>query len=260
TTLILINRYEIRKNTCPIGNAGKVNEVLTKRKQDILKAIVTEYIGSATPVPSETIARKYNLNVSTATIRNEMSLLEQEGYIGKPHTSAGSVPLDIGYRYYVESLLDVKELPSEEQFLIQHLFHQVERHLDEWTRLAAAILSRMVRNAAVVTMAKAPRCRFRQVELVSIQQYMSLLVLVLNEAKIKQQFITFDTPLTQEDLWVVSNKLNRACSNSNYLEIIGLQQELSSIEKQVMSVIASLMKMEDTLNMPNHTCPASVTY
>ena len=117
-------------------------------------------------MPSQSITNDYELGVSAATIRNEMAHLEQEGYITRPHPSAGSIPSDKGYRYYVESLSDIK-LPLAEQRLISHLFHQVERELDEWLSLAATLIAQMVQNVAVVTMPKPAACQFKHLELVA---------------------------------------------------------------------------------------------
>src|SRR4030042_1689747 len=124
---------------------------LTARREAVLKIIVSEYIDTAVPVASETIFRHYKLGVSPATIRNDMVYLEEEGYIARPHTSAGSVPLDKGYRHYVESLTKKAELPLEEQYRIRKLFHEVAKEFEKWLKLAATMAARLVRNAALVT-------------------------------------------------------------------------------------------------------------
>ena len=98
--------------------------MLPPRTETILKSIVGRYIVNAMPVPSQSILNDYGLGVSSATVRNEMARLERDGYIIRPHTSAGSIPSDMGYRYYVESLEDV-ELPLNQQHLVEHMFHQV---------------------------------------------------------------------------------------------------------------------------------------
>ena len=130
--------------------------MLSPRSETILKSIVGQYIARAVPVPSQSIINDYELAVSPATIRNEMAHLEQEGYIIRPHPSAGSIPSDKGYRFYVESLSDI-ELPLAEQFLISHLFHQVEREMEEWLSLAATLTAQLVQNVAMVSHAQAGR-------------------------------------------------------------------------------------------------------
>jgi heat-inducible transcriptional repressor len=142
--------------------------VLSARTETILKSIVEQYIARPVPVPSQGIFADCNLRISPATIRHEMARLEDEGYVTRPHTSAGAVPSDKGYRYYVESLIDLG-LSMVEQRLITHLFHQVESELDEWLRLAAAIIAQMTRNVAVVSRPKLVGCRLKHLEVVALQ-------------------------------------------------------------------------------------------
>jgi heat-inducible transcriptional repressor len=122
--------------------------MLTERRSRILRLIVEEYVESAAPVGSETMVRKYRLPVSPATIRNEMAKLEEEGYITHPYTSAGRLPSDQGYRYYIESLMDEQDLTLEEKETIRHQFHQAGRELEQWVRLSAAVLAQVARNMA----------------------------------------------------------------------------------------------------------------
>src|SRR3989339_1328896 len=108
--------------------------MLRARSGQILKYIAAQYIARAVPVPSQVIADEANLGVSPATIRNEMACLEGEGYLVRPHTSAGCIPSDKCYRYYVESIEDAR-LPWEDQRMISHTFHQVEREVETWVSL-----------------------------------------------------------------------------------------------------------------------------
>src|SRR3990170_8599734 len=125
--------------------------MLTERRARILQFIVGEYITTAAPVGSQTVVRKYGLNASSATIRSEMMRLEEEGYLSQPHTSAGRIPSDKGYRYYVESLMEEEELPDDVKRTIRHQFYQVGRVMDAWAQLAAAILATSVGTIALVT-------------------------------------------------------------------------------------------------------------
>jgi heat-inducible transcriptional repressor len=137
-----------------------------------------------------------------------MARLEDEGYIAQPHTSAGRVPTDNGYRYYVETLME-EEVPSEElQQTIRHQFHQAARELEEWARLAAAILAGRLQNAAVVTTPHSPEPRLRWLELVGVHDYLALLVVVLQEARVLQQTLALEQPMTQEELTAVARRLN----------------------------------------------------
>src|SRR3989304_10050179 len=123
--------------------------MLTERRARILQLIIREYVDSAVPVGSETLVRRHGLRVSPATIRHEMVSLEDEGYLMQPHTSAGRIPSDKGYRYYVESLMEEEGLPDEIQRTIRHQFYQVGGSLEEWARLGAAAIARWGGDLAV---------------------------------------------------------------------------------------------------------------
>jgi heat-inducible transcriptional repressor len=218
--------------------------MLSPRAGIILKSIAGQYIVKGMPVSSQSITTDYELGVSPATIRNEMAHLEQEGYIIRPHPSAGSIPSDKGYRYYVETLTDI-ELPLTEQRLISHLFHQVEKELEEWLRLAAALTARFVQNVAVVTMPKPVNCRFKHIELVALQDSLALVVLVLRGARVKQQLITFDQIITQPELTTTANKLNAAYSGLSRPQILAKATELSNNEQPVTDCLLKIMRAED---------------
>ena len=218
--------------------------MLSPRAGTILKSIVGQYIVKGMPISSQSITNDYELGVSPATIRNEMAHLEQEGYIIRPHPSAGSMPSDKGYRYYVETLTDI-ELPLTEQRLISHLFHQVEKELEEWLRLAAALTARLVQNVAVVTMPKPANCHFKHIELVALQDSLALVVLVLRGARIKQQLIIFDQVITQSELTATANKLNAAYSGLTRPQILAKATGLSTAEQQVSDCLIKIMQAED---------------
>ena len=221
--------------------------MLSSRKQAILKSIVEQYINRAIPIPSQQIVKEYEVAVSSATVRNEMAFLEHEGYILRPHTSAGSIPSDKGYRYYVETLND-PAMPVSERFLIDHLFHQVEDELENWLSLAATMLSRMTQNVAVVSLPRTADARFKHVELVSIQNSMGLIVFVLDGAKVKQQLINFTSPVDQAQLTSISNKLNQVYNGLNREQITNAKLELTTVEKAISDYLVHMMQMEDEKN------------
>jgi len=206
--------------------------------------MVSRYIESAVPVSSQNLVNDYELRVSPATIRNEMANLEQEGYIIRPHPSAGGIPSDKGYRYYVESLTGLA-LPLSEQRLINHLFHQVEGKLEEWLSLAAALIARLAQNVAIVTMPKSADCQFKHLELVALQDSLALIVLVLHGARVKQQLITFDQVITQAELSAMANKLNAAYAGLTDSQILAKKDiELSSMEQQLTDYLVTIMRAE----------------
>ncbi len=218
--------------------------MLSPRTETILKSIVGEYITTAVPVPSETIAHNYELRVSPATVRNEMAHLEQDGYILRPHPSAGSIPSDKGYRYYVESLRDIG-LPLAEKRLISHLFHQVEREMEVWLSLAATLIARLAQNVAVVTTPKPAYCQFKYLELVALHNSLALLVLILYGARLKRQLITLDQAMSQPELTTIANKLNTVYSGLTRLQILAKGTGLSPTEQQLTDCLVKIMQAED---------------
>lgn len=216
------------------------------RTDRILNFIVTEYILRATPVPSQSITREANLGVSSATVRNEMAYLEREGYISRPHTSAGAVPTDKGYRYYVDSLRNIK-LPLDDQRLMSHLFHQVESRLEEWLGLAAALVARSAQNVALVTMPKPADCQFKRLELIDLQDNMVLVILILRGVKIKKELVNFDHPVAQSDLTAIANKLSIAYAGLNRSHIEASKIKLTPVEQQLSDCVVKMMQSEDEL-------------
>ena len=218
--------------------------MLAPRTEKILKSIVNWYIDHAVPVSSQNLVKDYYLGVSSATVRSEMAYLEQEGYIIRPHTSAGSVPSDKGYRFYVTSLDEVA-LPLSEQRMISHLFHQVEGRMDEWLSLAAAVISRLSQNTTVITIPKPADCQFRHMELVSIQEALVLMVLVLRGARIKQQLLTTERPVTQAELTAISNEMNPAYVGQTGSEISAKNPKSSSLKQLITDNLVKMMREED---------------
>ena len=219
--------------------------MLSPRMETILKSIVGQYILKATPVPSHSIVGEFVMSVSPATIRNEMVHLEKDGYITRPHTSAGSVPLDKGYRTYVASLGEVK-FPQDEQRLVNHLFHQVEQELDEWLNLAATLAAQRAQNVALVTVPRTESSRFKYLELVSLQDLLALVVLVLRGAKVRQKLINFDQAVSQSELTVIANKLSIAYSGETASQISAGSAELTETEQKVTDCLVKLMETEDS--------------
>jgi heat-inducible transcriptional repressor len=219
--------------------------MLTERRAQLLSLIISEYVDTALPVGSDAIVRRFELPFSSATIRNEMARLEEEGYITHPHTSAGRVPADKGYRYYVEALMQERDLPQEVKQTIRHQFHQAGREEDEWVHLSAAVLARAVENAAVVTLPRTPESRLKRLELVGIQDGAALLVLVLQQARVKQQVMIFPEPIAQDQLTAIANHLNAAFRDHTAGEIRGSQAQLTQMEWHVANAVREIMSASD---------------
>jgi len=219
--------------------------MITARSGKILNYIVGQYIARAVPVPSQVVADEARLDISPATIRNEMALLEREGYLIRPHTSAGCIPSDKGYRHYVGSI-EAVDLPWEEQRLISHTFHQVEKEVEAWVSLTATLLARLAQNVAVVSLPKSTDCKLKHMELISVQDARVLAIVVLEGAKVKQQLVTFDEAVSQSTLTVVSGKLNSEYNGSTARQISGKKLELTPLEKQATDFLIEIMKAEDS--------------
>ena len=183
---------------------------LDLRSQAILRAVIEEYVSTAQPVASQALVDRYGLGVSSATVRNILAELEAAGLLTHPHTSAGRVPTDAGYRFFVESIADAVPLPAVEQLMIRHQFGQVEFASEHWFRLAATTLAGLTRAAGIATPAKPHAAHIRRIDLVSVNERMASLILVLREGAIKQAAITVDEeePVDQTMLNTVAGLLN----------------------------------------------------
>jgi len=183
---------------------------LDLRTQAILRAVIEEYVTTATPVGSQALVERYRLGVSSATVRSILAELEANGLLTHPHTSAGRIPTDSGYRFYVESIVEAVPLPAVEQLMIRHQFGQVEFASEHWFRLAATTLASVTRSAGLATPAKPRDAHIRRIDLVATNERMASLILVLREGAIKQALITVDgdDAIDQPTLNAVAARLN----------------------------------------------------
>ncbi len=183
---------------------------LDPRAQAILRAVIEEYITSANPVGSQTLVERYRLGVSSATVRSILAELESAGLLDHPHTSAGRVPTDRGYRWYVGTIVESVPLPPVEQLMIRHQFGQVEYASEHWFRLAASTLASATRTAGLATPAKPRAARARRLDLVGLQERLASLILVLREGTIRQGLVQLEQAVTPERLAVVAARVNEA--------------------------------------------------
>ena len=181
---------------------------LDARSGAVLRAVIDEYVVSATPVSSGSLVTHFPLGVSSATVRNILSDLEAMGLLMHPHTSAGRVPTDAGYRYYVQVLADEWSLPPVEQRMIRHQFGQVEFASEHWFRLAASTLAANTGTAGLATTAKPRDARIRRVDLMAVQDRLALMVAVFREGTMKQVLLTLPEQTDQDQLNRVAGLLN----------------------------------------------------
>ncbi|HEY7591396.1 MAG TPA: heat-inducible transcriptional repressor HrcA [Candidatus Limnocylindrales bacterium] len=181
---------------------------LDLRSQAILRAVIEEYVVSASPVGSQALVERYRLGVSSATVRHILAELESAGLLTHPHTSAGRIPTDAGYRYYVESIVESVPLPQVEQLMIRHQFGQVEFASEQWFRLAATTLASTTRAAGLATPAKPLAAHLRRIDLVLVNERLASVILVFREGAIKQALVSLEEPTEQEALTAVADLLN----------------------------------------------------
>jgi heat-inducible transcriptional repressor len=224
---------------------------LDPRSQLILRAIIEEYVTTAEPVGSQTLVDRYRLGVSSATVRNVMAELENAGYLTHPHTSAGRVPTDAGYRLYVESIAPQMSLAPVDRLMIRHQFGQVEFASEQWFRLAAATIAGVTHAAGLATPAKPRACRLRHVDLVATSARAASLVLVLAEGSVKQELVPLDGPFDQHELDDIARLVNAeldSCSArqvANRMATLEADPEAPSLMLRVCQRIERMMREFD---------------
>jgi heat-inducible transcriptional repressor len=217
---------------------------LSPRRVAVLKVITDEHIVTALPVGSGAVSQSLGVKTSPATVRYEMAALEEEGFITRPHLSAGGIPADKGYRLYVEELTEPVELPPWEQQAMRRRFEWAERDVEAWTRLAAQMLSELVRNLAVVTFPRATEPRIRRLELVYLHELLVLLILVFEEARVIKGLLPLKEPMAPAALTQVANRLSDQFGGLSQREIMGKQVQTTPLEEQVLESTVNMMRQE----------------
>jgi heat-inducible transcriptional repressor len=223
---------------------------MTPRRQAVLGLVIRSYIDRGQPVGSKAFVEGYGLDISPATIRNEMAALEGLGFLTHPHTSAGRVPTEQGYRYFVQHLLGETELPLNEQYMIRHQFHQAGLELDQWLSLAVAVLAHTTRKAALATAPRTPESRFKHLELISLRDTLVLMVLVFQGGTVKQQVLNLDQALDQETLSRISSQLNETFGGLSGDRIGVLLDTLPALPQQIGSLVGQVLALVDRQSNP----------
>ncbi len=220
---------------------------LTERQERILAMVVRSYIETGKPVGSRTLVEEYGLDFSSATVRNDFAALGELGYVAQLHTSAGRIPTERGYRYFVQKLLGEFHLPLHERQMIRHQFHQARLELDQWMRLSAAILARTSGSASFVTAPQARANRFKHIQLIATQGRLVLMVLVLYGGEVKQQMLTLAEPLPQNRLSAAADKLNAYFADMDADEIGGriAAAHLDTLESEIVSLVMDILRRTD---------------
>ena len=186
-------------------------KLLSDRKKKILQSIIEEYIETAEPVSSGVIANKYLLDVSSATIRNEMANLEREGYLDKPHTSAGRVPSSKGYRFYVDELLNEESLSLDEIKYIQEKLEIKVNAIEELTKITSTTLSEVTHYTSVSIGPKTSKHNIEDIKFILLGSRMLMAVILTDVGTVKETIIKYDEDITEEQVktlnYIFNNKL-----------------------------------------------------
>jgi heat-inducible transcriptional repressor len=221
-------------------------KALSDRQEYILNLVVRRYVETGLPLGSQTLVDHYTLEVSPATVRNELAVLDQLGYLTQLHTSAGRIPTEMGYRYFVRWLVGESELPLHERQMISHQFHQARLELDQWMRLAAAILAHTSQGASIVTAPRPSTSRYRHLQLISTQGRLVLMILVFVGGQVQQQILTLAEPVTQVRLTAVAEKLNTHYESLTHDEIYQRIRQLDdTLEYDVTRLVLDGMLRTD---------------
>ncbi|CAN5681984.1 heat-inducible transcriptional repressor HrcA [soil metagenome] len=228
---------------------------LDQRSQAILRAVIEEYIATATPVGSHALVERRRLDVSPATVRNVMAELESAGYLSHPHTSAGRVPTDAGYRLYVEQINPQVSLGPVAQLMIRHQFGQVEFASEQWFRLAAATLAGATHNAGLATPAKPAAARVRRIDLIHNSPHLVSVVLVLAEGGVKQGMVPLQGELDGDELSAVAQLLNErlagatATEAASHLAVMRTSPGVPALAIQVAERVERMMRDFDAASV-----------
>ncbi|NPV57937.1 MAG: heat-inducible transcription repressor HrcA [Anaerolineae bacterium] len=222
-------------------------EYLTDRQKVILMLVIHDYVRNAVPVGSDHLVRHYHLDFSPATVRNEMAALTDMGYLRQPHTSAGRVPSEEGYRYFVGRLQEDVDLPDSTRQTISHQFYQTRHDIDQWGRLAASVLAHQSKAASLVTAPLSETVRFKHLELIATHGRQVLMVLVLGGGDVHQRVFALGEPVNQEQLSNVANRLTKMLS-ANDLDgvrrLAGAQP--AGLEQDVLGWVIAIMERSST--------------
>ena len=219
---------------------------LTERQKTLLLLLIRDYIETAQPVGSKRLVEHYHLDISPATIRNEMAALTEMGYLRQPHTSAGRVPSEEGYRYFVSQMMHNAELPETVQHTISHQFYQARPDVEQWMTLAASILAHQSQGVSVVTAPHTQQAKYKHVELISTQGRQVLMVLVMAGGEVSQQILTLAEPVSQERLSQTAARLNNLLAGLVVDAISALSVRPDALDQDVLTLI--LQDMRNTVS------------
>jgi heat-inducible transcriptional repressor len=217
-----------------------------ERKKQVLHAIIKDYIATAEPVGSRTISKKYDLGVSSATIRNEMSDLEESGYIEQPYTSAGRIPSDKGYRFYVDCLMEKEELVPAQIKIINRFFTQRLTEIDQTVKQTCQLMSQLSNYTSLIILPKRSQGHLERIELIQVSLYRVLVVIITDSGFISQHVLELSQPMDPKRLRDLGAFLQKKLYHLNMEQVnFTLLREIShqmDQHKQLMDLTFELME------------------
>ncbi|HIU63476.1 MAG TPA: heat-inducible transcription repressor HrcA [Candidatus Avacidaminococcus intestinavium] len=193
--------------------------MLNERKKRILQIIIEDYISTAEPVGSRTIARQYDLGLSPATIRNEMSDLEVMGFLEQPHTSAGRIPSAQAYRFYVDSMIEPGSLTENDQALIDAWYHERLRNIDEIFQSTAKILSRMTKNVSLVLADNRSSSIFRYLKFLPLDGTRAILCVITDDGVVDNCVVEVPLGMTTEEMDYLAKRISNKLQGYEIIDI-----------------------------------------
>ncbi|GHE92860.1 heat-inducible transcription repressor HrcA [Streptomyces griseoluteus] len=198
---------------------------MSERRLQVLRAIVQDYVGTEEPVGSKALTERHSLGVSPATVRNDMAALEEEGFIAQPHTSAGRIPTDKGYRLFVDKLAGVKPMTAPERRAIQN-FLEGAVDLDDVVARTVRLLAQLTRQVAVVQYPSLTRSTVRHVELLSLAPARVMLVLITDTGRVEQRMVDCPAPFGEGPLADLRARLNSKVAGRRFSDVPRLVEDL----------------------------------
>jgi heat-inducible transcriptional repressor len=216
---------------------------LTDRQKLILTLIIHEHIQTAQPVGSKMLVQKYHLAMSSATVRNEMAVLTDYNLLRQPHTSAGRVPTEEGYRFFVGKLIQKSSLPTTTRRTITHQFYQSRQDVEQWLKLAASVLANQSQAASLVTAPHSDKAIFKHLELIATRGRQVLMVLVLMGGEIRQQFISLPEAVPQERLSEIATQLSNLCVRCDAEGIARMRNHFDALGQDILNILLAEMTL-----------------
>jgi heat-inducible transcriptional repressor len=229
-----------------MAETGREQTPLDDRKLDVLRAIVEDYVSTREPIGSKTLVERHNLGVSPATVRNDMAVLEDEGYIAQPHTSAGRVPTDKGYRLFVDRLSSVKPMTSAERRAIEH-FLRGAVDLDDVVHRTVRLLAQLTRQVAVVQYPTLTRSTVRHLEMLRLADTRVMVVLITDSGRVEQRVVDTPDAISEDDVAELRRLLNERMVGRSLADAAALAAAVpaamhSEVRPNVIAVMATVVE------------------